>query len=74
MAPLIAGIPAVAARSDWLLAENLVAAFQGKRGKLFGIAHTAKDAQVLLEALEVGTDGVVLSTDDPAEVLLRLAS
>lgn len=26
------------------------------------------DARVLLEALEIGTDGIVLRTEDPAEV------
>lgn len=48
-------------------AENLVAAFQGQPATLFGVAKSARDAKILLEALEIGTDGVVLRTDDAAE-------
>lgn len=48
-------------------AENLVAAFQGKPARLLGRAASAADARVLLEALEVGTAGVVLQPDSPAE-------
>ncbi len=46
-----------------------MAAFQGRHTKLFATATTAYDAQVYLEALEKGTDGVVLHTDDLSEVL-----
>ena len=49
-------------------AENLVAAFQGQPASLFGVAKSAKDARILLEALEVGTDGVLLRTNDAQEV------
>ena len=51
-------------------AENMVAAFQEHGGStaLYATATTAVDAQVYLEALEKGTDGVVLHTDDPSEV------
>jgi 3-dehydroquinate synthase class II len=49
--------------------EDIVAAFQGRHTKLFATATTAYDAQVYLEALEKGTDGVVLHTDDLSEVL-----
>ncbi|CAM6027924.1 unnamed protein product [Sphagnum balticum] len=56
---------------DWQIIppEDIVAAFQGRRTKLFATATTAYDAQVYLEALEKGTDGVVLHTDDLSEVL-----
>lgn len=56
--------------SDWQIipAENLVAAFQGKPAALLGIATSASDARVMLEALEAGTAGVVLKTDDPLQV------
>jgi 3-dehydroquinate synthase class II len=56
--------------SDWTIipAENLVAASQNRSGKLFGIASDAAAARVLLEALEVGVDGVVLAPSNPAEV------
>jgi 3-dehydroquinate synthase class II len=49
-------------------AENMVAAFQDSNTALYATASTASDAQVYLEALEMGTDGVVLHTDDPLEV------
>jgi 3-dehydroquinate synthase class II len=49
-------------------AENLVAAFQGKAAAIFGVCSTAQDAQILLEALEIGADGVVLRSNDFAEV------
>ena len=49
-------------------AENLVAACQGKPARLLGVARTSTDARVLLEALEVGMDGVVLRTDNSMEV------
>ncbi|XP_024383668.1 uncharacterized protein [Physcomitrium patens] len=55
---------------DWQIipAENMVAAFQDSRTALYATASTATDAQVYLEALEKGTDGVVLQTDDISEV------
>jgi hypothetical protein len=46
----------------------MVAAFQDSNTALYATASTASDAQVYLEALEMGTDGVVLHTDDPLEV------
>ena len=49
-------------------AENVVAAFQDSNTAVFATASTASDAQVYLEALEKGTDGIVLQTEDPAEV------
>lgn len=48
----------------------MVAAFQEHGGStaLYATANSAVDAQVYLEALQKGTDGVVLHTDDPSEV------
>jgi 3-dehydroquinate synthase class II len=40
---------------------------QGKPGILLAAAECASDARVMLEALETGTHGVVLRTEDPAE-------
>lgn len=56
--------------SDWQIipAENLVAAFQDKPGSLLGVATSAADARVMLEALEAGTAGAVLRTNDPLQV------
>lgn len=36
------------------------------------IATSAEDARIMLEALEAGTDGVVLKTQDPAQASLKL--
>lgn len=60
----------VADATDWQIipAENLVAAFQSKPGTLLAIADTAASSRVMLEALEIGTDGVVLCTETPLEV------
>jgi len=56
--------------TDWQIipSENLVAAFQSKPGILLVTSSDASSSRVFLEALEVGTDGVVLRTDQPAEV------
>eukprot|EP00891_Asterochloris_glomerata_P005587 jgi/Astpho2/5587/fgenesh1_pg.00079_%23_44_t len=61
--------------SDWQIipAENLVAAFQDKPAQLMGVAATATDGQVMLEALEVGTAGVVLRTEDAGKHVRTLA-
>jgi 3-dehydroquinate synthase class II len=38
-----------------------------------GVASSAADARVMLEALEIGTAGVLLRTQDPVQVLLQPA-
>lgn len=43
-------------------------AFQDSSTALFAVAHSASDAQVYLEAFGKGTDGVVLHTEDPAQI------
>lgn len=55
-------------------AENLVAAFQAGPGRLLSVAGSASDARVMLEALEAGTAGVVLRTEDPLEVCTLTAA
>ncbi|PRW34003.1 3-dehydroquinate synthase-like protein isoform X1 isoform A [Chlorella sorokiniana] len=57
--------------SDWQIipAENLVAAYQANPGAtLLAAAPDCAAGRVMLEALEAGTDGVLLQTDSPAEV------
>jgi len=49
-------------------AEKVVAAFQHHSTTVYATASTSSEAQVYLEALEKGTDGIVLQTDDPREV------
>jgi 3-dehydroquinate synthase II len=48
--------------------ENLIARIKGK-SKIIAEVTSAQDAKVALETLELGTDGVLLRTSDPEEVL-----
>ncbi len=54
---------------DWRVIplENLIAKGRGK-SKLIAEVTTADDAKVVLEALELGTDGVLLQTANAAEL------
>jgi 3-dehydroquinate synthase II len=54
---------------DWRVIplENLIAKARGK-SKLIAEVTTAEDAKVVLEALELGTDGVLLKTGNPDEM------
>jgi hypothetical protein len=49
-------------------AERMVTAFQDSSTALYAVANSASDSQIYLEALGKGTDGVVLHTDDPAQI------
>ncbi len=59
---------------DWRVIplENLIAKSRGK-SKLFAEVNTAEDAKVVLDVLELGTDGVLLKTSDPEEILKTVA-
>jgi 3-dehydroquinate synthase II len=59
---------------DWRVIplENLIAKSKGK-SKLFAEVNTAEDAKVVLDVLELGTDGVLLKTSDPEEILKTVA-
>ncbi len=54
---------------DWRVIplENLIAKARGK-SKLIAEVTTAEDAKLVLEALELGTDGVLLKTSNPIEL------
>jgi 3-dehydroquinate synthase II len=54
---------------DWRVIplENLIAKVRGK-SKLIAEVTTAEDAKLVLEALELGTDGVLLKTSNPNEL------
>ena len=54
---------------DWRIIplENLIARTRGK-SKLIAEVSNAEDARLVLEALELGTDGVLLKTSDPNEL------
>ena len=52
--------------------ENLIARIKGK-SKLIAEVTNAEDAKVAIETLELGTDGVLLKTSDPDEILKTVA-
>lgn len=52
--------------------ENLIARVKGK-SKLIAEVTNAEEAKVALETLELGTDGVLLKTDDADEALKTVA-
>jgi 3-dehydroquinate synthase II len=52
--------------------ENLIARIKGE-SKLIAEVTNAEDAKVALETLELGTDGVLLKTSDPDELLKTVA-
>ncbi|XP_006649470.1 3-dehydroquinate synthase homolog isoform X2 [Oryza brachyantha] len=58
-------------RGGWQVipAENIVAAFQGCRGTVLAVSTNATEAQVFLEALEQGLDGVVLKVEDMDDII-----
>jgi len=55
---------------DWRVIplENLIARTRGK-SKLIAEVSNAEDARLVLEALELGTDGVLLKNSDPNELM-----
>jgi 3-dehydroquinate synthase II len=59
---------------DWRVIplENLIARTRGK-SKLIAEVSTAEEAKLVLEALELGTDGVLLKTADPHELAKAIA-
>ncbi|XP_042436468.1 3-dehydroquinate synthase homolog isoform X1 [Zingiber officinale] len=58
-------------QNEWQVipAENIVAAFQGCDKTVLAVSSTSTEAQVFLEVLEQGLDGVVLKVEDMKEVL-----
>jgi 3-dehydroquinate synthase II len=52
--------------------ENLIARIKGK-SKLIAEVTNASEAKVALETLELGTDGVLLKTSDPEEIMKTVA-
>ncbi|MCO5564898.1 hypothetical protein L7F22_018566 [Adiantum nelumboides] len=56
---------------EWQIinSENLLASFQSTRTLFYAIARSAKEAQVFLESLENGADGIVMQTEDVNEIL-----
>ncbi len=60
----------VVSATDWKIIplENLIADLQPTRTLLLAEVHDAKEAAVMLNTLEVGTDGVLLSARETADV------
>jgi 3-dehydroquinate synthase II len=56
--------------SDWRVIplENLIAKAHGGKSKLIAEVDNAEEAKIVLEALELGTDGVLLKTARPDEL------
>ncbi|KAK7266355.1 hypothetical protein RIF29_18999 [Crotalaria pallida] len=56
---------------DWQVipAENIIAAFQSSQKTVFAISNNTSEAQIFLEALEHGIDGIVLKVEDVEPVL-----
>lgn len=52
--------------------ENLIARIKGK-SKLIAEVTNAEEAKIAVETLELGTDGVLLKTSDPNEILKTVA-
>ncbi|XP_052189236.1 uncharacterized protein LOC127799335 [Diospyros lotus] len=50
-------------------AENIVAAFHSSQKTVLAISKTTREAQIFLEALELGLGGVVLKSEDVKAVL-----
>lgn len=58
---------------SWLCGTTtIMRCLQGSDACLLPVARSAADARVMLEALEAGTDGAVLQTEDPAQVVKPL--
>src|SRR5712691_32951 len=55
---------------DWKIIplENLIAHFQGSGTRLFVEVHDAAEAKLVFEAMEVGVDGILLTTASTKEI------
>ena len=49
--------------------ENIVAKLRESKTKIYGIANNSEELRTLFGVLEIGVDGVILSTDDPTEII-----
>lgn len=49
-------------------AENLIAAFQSSKTKLFAIVDSVEDATTMFQSLQLGVDGCVLRTSDLVQI------
>jgi len=55
----------IVSASDWKVIplENLIAGFQGSGTRVMAVASTPEEADLFMETLEVGVDGIVVDTD-----------
>lgn len=56
--------------TDWKIIpfENLIAAFQGSGTRLLAEVHSADEARLFFETMEVGVDGILLRPSSPRDV------
>ena len=60
----------IAETGEWSIIplENMIARFRGSGTEIYAVAHTAEDAETYLKTMENGTDGIVISVDDPSNL------
>lgn len=56
--------------NDWKIIplENIIAKLQNKSTKIFTTAKNSEEVRIMFTVLELGVDGVILSTDNKAEI------
>ena len=61
---------AIVETGDWSIIplENMIARYRGSGTEIYAVAHDAESAETYLKTMENGTDGVVISVDDPSEL------
>ena len=60
----------IAETGEWSIIplENMIAKFRGSGTEVYAVAHDPEDAETFLKTMENGTDGVVISVNDPSEL------
>lgn len=60
----------IAETGEWSIIplENMIAKFRGTGTELYAVAHSPEEATTFLKTMENGTDGVVVSVEDPSEL------
>ena len=60
----------IAETGEWSIIplENIIAKFRGSGTEVYAVAHDAENAETYLKTMENGTDGIVISVDDPSEL------
>lgn len=48
--------------------ENMIAKFRDSGTQVYAVAHDPEDARTFLSTMEIGTDGVLISVEDPSQL------